>query len=55
MLERLVGDWWRAAQAEIRLIAVAVAASMAATAALALACAALFATVMSRSGLWVRA
>ncbi len=50
MLERLVGDWRRAAQAEIRLVAVAVAASVAATGALALACAALFATVMSHFG-----
>jgi hypothetical protein len=50
MLERLVGDWRRAAEAEIRLIAVAVAACVAATAAIALACAALFATVMNRFG-----
>ena len=43
MLERLIGDWRQATITEIRLIAIAVAASVAATAAVALACAAVFA------------
>ena len=51
MLERLVGDWRQATITEIRLIAVAVAASVAATAAVALACAAVFAAVMERFGI----
>lgn len=51
MLERLVADWRRAAQAEIRLIVVAVTAGVAATAVVALACAAVFAAVMERFGI----
>jgi ABC-type uncharacterized transport system permease subunit len=51
MLERLIGDWRQATITEIRLIAIAVAASVAATAAVGLACAALFAAVMERLGI----
>jgi len=50
MLERLIGDWREATAAEIRLIAVAVAAAGAATASLGLACAAVFVAVTNRFG-----
>jgi hypothetical protein len=50
MLERLIGDWREATLTEIRLLAVAVAASVAATAALGLACAAVFVAVANRFG-----
>ena len=50
MLARLIGDWREATITEIRLIAIAIAASVAATAAIALACAAVFVAVTNRFG-----
>ncbi len=50
MLERIFGDWRQSAGLQLRLAAIAAAASFAATAALGLLCAAAFVFVMQRAG-----